>query len=178
MWRNKKFIILAVLTILIIGVTLGGVAIAQADEEETEAAQTANVSSFLDKVAEIYQQNTGVAINADELQKAMTEAGKALKNEALDNFLKKLVASGKINQEQADAYEAWLDSRPEFPTDEFKSWWEARPDVPGLFEPGELPRVGGPFGPMHRGGAFGGKFGGMMGGKFGGWCAPGTDDIN
>lgn len=169
MWRSKKFIIIAVLTVLVLGGTLGGVAIAQADDEENNTTQTANVSSFLDKVAEIYQKNTGVAINADELQKAMTEAGQALKDEALDNYLQKLVTDGKITQEQADQFKTWLDSRPTFPTDAFKQWWDARPDVPGLFGQGDGARIG-PFGGMQRGiGRFGG---GMMGGRFGGWCAP------
>ena len=169
MWRSKRVIIIAVLTVLVLGATLGGVAMAQADDPDVNASQTANVSTFLDKVAEIYQQNTGVAIDAEELQKAMTEAGQQLKDEALDNYLQKLVAEGKITQEQADQFNAWLDSRPTFPTEEFKDWWESRPDVPGLFGTDNGNRIG-PFGGMHRGmGGFG------MGFKLGRWCAPDTE---
>ena len=169
MWRSKKFIIIAVLAVLVLGVALGGVAMAQ-DDEGINASQSANVSSFLDKVAEIYQQNTGVAIDAEELQKAFTEAGQAIRDEAQDKFLEKLVTDGKITQEQADEFKAWLESRPTFPTDEFKDWWESRPDVAGLFGQGN----GGvmPFGGMHRGL---GKFGGGMGGRLGGWCSPDAD---
>lgn len=170
MWRKKKFIIIAVLTVLVLGVALGGVAIAQADEEENAATQTANVS-LLERVAAIYEKNTGVSIDPEALKQAFTEAGQAIKVEAKDRLLDKLVADGRITQEQADALDAWLDSRPSFPTDEFKQWWDARPDVPGLFGEGNQGGIG-PFGGMHRG--FG-RFGGMMGGRFGGWCAPGAN---
>jgi hypothetical protein len=168
MWKSKKFIFVALLVVLVVGGTVGGVAIAQADDQSSSGNQTA-ASTFLDKVAEIYEQNTGVAINADELQKAMTGAEQALKDEALDNYLQKLVDEEKITQDEADAYKAWLDKRPALPTDEFKQWMESRPDIPGLFDKeSRLPM--GPFGGMDRGP---GKFGGMFGGRFGGgWCAP------
>ncbi len=170
MWRSKKHIIIAVLTILVLGVTLGGVAIAQADNEENNVIQTANVSSFLDKVAEIYQQNTGVTIDPEELQKAFTEARQAIRDEALDNYLQKLVDDGTITQEQADQFKAWLDSRPALPIDEFKTWWESRPDIPGLWGNGN----GGPFGGhMFRG--QGRMWGGGMGMRFAIWCPANAD---
>jgi hypothetical protein len=167
MWRNKKFIIIAMLTVLVLAGTIGGVAIAQANDDNYNLPQTGNVS-LLDKVAENYEKNTGVAIDAQELKKAFTEAGQAIRDEALDNYLQKLVTDGKITQEQADQFKAWLESRPTFPTDEFKQWWDARPDIPGLFGQDNDTRMG-PFGGMHRGI---GKFGGGFGERFGGWCAP------
>jgi hypothetical protein len=164
MWRSKKFIIIAVLTILVIGATLGGVAIAQADDQNTNPTPTANVTSFLDKVAEIYQKNTGVTINPQELQKAITEARQAIKDEALNNYLQKLVTAGKITQEQADQFKAWLDAKP---TQAFQQWWDARPDIPGLFGNNG---TGMPFGGIKRGM---GRFG--MGMKSGAWSAPNAD---
>lgn len=168
MWKSKKFIFIALTTILVVGGTLGGLAIAQADDQNSSGNQTA-ASSFLNKVAEIYEKNTNVAINPDELQKAITEAGQELKAQALDNYLQKLVADKTITQEQADQYKAWLDARPALPTDAFKQWMDARPDIPALFGQNSQNRIG-PFGGMNRGP---GKFGGMFGGRFGGgWCAP------
>jgi hypothetical protein len=167
MWRSKKFIIIALLTIVVLGGTLGGVAMAQTDEQSDSQPQ-AGSTSLLDKVAEIYQQNTGVAIDSQELQKAFTEAGQAMKTEALDNYLQKLVTDGKITQEQADQYKAWLNSRPSLPTEEFKNWMDSRPDIPALFGKGNQNSIG-PFGNMNRGL---GKFGGRFGGNFGGWCQP------
>ncbi len=167
MWKSKKFIVTVVLTVIVLGGILGGFAVAQADDQESSQPQAAG-TSLLKKVAEIYEKNTGVAINADELQKAFTEAGQALKDEALENYLQKLVTDEKITQEQADAFKAWLDARPALPTDEFKAWMDARPDIPGLFGQQDRERIG-PFEGMQRG--FG-KFGGGFGDRFGGWCAP------
>ena len=171
MWRSKKFIIIAVLAAVILAGTIGGVALAQTGDDNTSKAQT-KVAALLDKVAEIYQKNTGTAIDSAELQKAITEAGKALRDEAFDKYLQGLVDSDKITQEQADQYKTWLDSRPALPTDEFKAWLDERPDLPALFGQGEDGRMG-PFGRMNRG--FG-KFGGEFRDRFGGWCAPDASD--
>jgi hypothetical protein len=174
MWKSKKFIFIAILVVLVVGGTLGGVAIAQADDQSSSANQTA-ASTFLDKVAEIYEKNTNVAINPDELQKAFVEAGQALKDQALDNYLQKLVNDKTITQDQADAFKAWLSKRPAFPTDQFKQWMESRPDIPGLFGNGDGQRIR-PFGGMRGPGKFGEGFRGMFGGRLGGgWCAPDTN---
>lgn len=172
MWRSKKFIVIAVLTMLVLAGTIGGVAIAQANDDENTPPESGNIS-LLDKVAEVYEKNTGVAINTQELQKAFVEAGQAIRDEAQDRFLQKLVTDDKITQEQADQFKAWLDSRPALPTDEFKAWMEARPDIPALFGKGNDGRMG-PFGGMNRG--MMGKFGGGFGGRFGAWCAPDANE--
>jgi len=163
MWRSKKFIIVAVLTVLVLGAALGSVAIAQADDENTNTTETANASSFLEKVAEIYQTNTGVAIDPEALQQAITEARQALRDEALYDYLEKLVADGTITQAQADEFTAWLEAKPSLPVDEFQEWWNARPDLPGIFGGNDGSGMG-PFGQMHR--AF--KLGEGIGFKFGG----------
>ncbi len=145
MWRKKSFIIVAALTVLVLGATLGSVAMAQADDENS----TDNASSFLEKVAEVYQTNTGVAIDPEALQQAITEARQTLRDEALDNYLQELVDNGTITQAQADEFKAWLDAKPDLPVDEFQEWWNARPDMPGLF--GNNNGTGmGPLGRMHR----------------------------
>ncbi len=147
MWRSKKFVIIAILTVVVLAGILGGVAIANADDENTtQTGTTNNFSTLLDKVATIYQQNTGVAIDSQELQKAFTEAQKEMRNEALDKYLNSLVDQGKITQDQAKQYKDWLNSKPDVPV-----------------------------GPGFKGGPRGfGRFGGMFGGKFGGWCPPAT----
>jgi hypothetical protein len=167
MWRSKKFIIIAVLTVLVLGGTLGGVAIAQADDQNNDttptATATANVSSFLDKVAEMYKNDTGVTIDPQALQKAITEARQALCKAAMDNYLQKLVSEGKITQDQADQFMTWWDSKPTLPIDEFQQWWNARPDIPGLF--GQSNNGMGMFGNMHGIGKIRGWFGGRIFGQ-------------
>jgi type VI protein secretion system component VasK len=145
MWRKKKFIIIAVLTMVVLAGILGGVAIANADDQNTnQTSNTNNFTTLLDKVATIYQQNTSVAIDSQELQKAFTQAQQEMQNEALDKYLNSLVDQGKITQDQAKQYKDWLNSKPDVPV-----------------------------GPGFKGGLRGfGKFGGMFGGRFGGWCPP------
>jgi hypothetical protein len=170
MWRSKKFIIIALAAVLVVGGILGGVVAAQANDEDSSQPQERG-TALLEKVAEIYEKNTGVTINAEELQKAFAEAGQAIQDETRDAFFQKLVEEGKITQEQADQFKAWLEDRPTFPTDEFKAWWDARPDMLNLFGEKDSLRIG-PFGGMHQ--DFG-KFREGFGGKFGGWCAPDTE---
>jgi hypothetical protein len=95
----------------------------------------------------MYKNDTGVIIDPQALQKAITEARKALCDEALTNYLQKLVSEGKITQEQADQFETWWDAKPTLPIDEFQQWWNARPEIPGLFGGEGM----GPFGGMHGG---------------------------
>lgn len=136
MWRSKKFVIIAVLAAVVLAGTLGGVALAQTGDE----ASPPKIGTLLEKVAGIYQANTGTAIDAAELQKAFEQAGKELAAGARDSYLQKLVEDGKLTQEQADQYKGWLDSKP------------------------DVPFAAGPRAHMGRGGF--GAFGGM----FGGWC--------
>jgi type VI protein secretion system component VasK len=145
MWRKKKFIIIAVLTMVVLAGILGGVAIANADDQNTNQTSTTNpFTTLLDKVATIYQQNTSVAIDSQELQKAFTQAQTEMQTEALDKYLNSLVDQGKITQDQAKQYKDWLNSKPNVPV-----------------------------GPGAKGGLRGfGRFGGMFGGRFGGWCPP------
>jgi hypothetical protein len=134
--------------VVVLGAILGGYIVAQANDQNTNQSDNQtpnNFSTLLDKVASIYQQNTNVAIDATELQKAFTQAQKEIRSDALDKYLNSLVEKGKINQDQANQYKDWLNSKP---------------DVP--------------IGPGLKGGPRGfGRFGGMFGG-FRGRCAPDT----
>lgn len=120
MWRNKKFIIITLLVLVVLGGTLGGIAIAQANDQGNTtavAAVTGNntqLSALLDKIVTIYQQNTGVTLNAQELLKAFQQAIKENRDTALDNYLNSLVSKGKITQDQANQFKTWLESRPDF----------------------------------------------------------------
>jgi len=141
MWQSKKFILVAVLAAVVLVGSIGGVVLAQANNGD-DSQPKAQYEALLDKVCAIYEQNTGVAIDSQELQKAFTQAQSQMRDEALDNYLKNLVGQGKITQEQADQY---------------LKWWQSRPDVP------IAPGLGGRG--MHHG------FGGASGG-FGGWFGP------
>jgi len=168
---SRKLIIIGVLCVVMLAGTLGGFAIINAaDDDSTNTTQTA-LTTLMDQVAQVYEQNTGTAINPAELEKAFEEAGTAIRTEKMDQWLQSLVDDGKITQVQADEFKTWLNARPGIAlTDEFKTWMESRPDIPGLFG-------GRGFGGMMP---FGGRQGfGMMGNKiaqgFRG-CLPDIDD--
>jgi len=145
MWRSKKFIIIAsVVAALVLVGSLTGVALAQ-----TGSAGSSG-KTLLARVAEI------LGISQQKVEDAFDQAQKDMQNEALDNYLNKLVEEKKITREQADQYKAWLQTRPDMSQYEqqLKDWQEARPDIPsGLKEwqqarpnitvPGNLGRLGG-----------------------------------
>ncbi|MCX6009794.1 MAG: hypothetical protein NTW48_07170 [Chloroflexi bacterium] len=113
MWRSKKFIIVAVLAAVILTGSISGVVLA-ADNGDNNQPGAKN-EALLDKVCAIYEQNTGTTIDAQALKEAFTQAQDEMRTEALDEYLQKLVDEGKITQEQADQYKAWLETRPDVP---------------------------------------------------------------
>ena len=119
MRRSRKFILIGLLVLVVLGGTLGGIAIAQANDQgnTTTPAATGNntqLSALLDKIVTIYQQNTGVALDAQQLLKAFQQAAKENRDAALDTYLNNLVTKGKITQDQANQFKTWLQSRPDF----------------------------------------------------------------
>ena len=142
MWRSKKLIIVAVLTAMMLTGSIGGVALAADNGDDSEPE--AKYEALLDRVCEIYQENTGVTIDQEALKDAFAQAQSEMQNEALETWLQSLVEQGKITQEQADDY---------------LEWWQVRPDVPAEFVFGS------------RGGFHG--MGGPRGMRGSGWpCAP------
>jgi len=110
---NRKYILITVLSVAAAVGIVTGVVFAQSDnggDIEPEAQHEA----LLDRVCEIYEENTGVAIDPEALQDAFTAACRELRDEALSEHLQKLVDEGVITQEEADQY---------------LEWWEAMPDI-------------------------------------------------
>jgi hypothetical protein len=114
MWRHKKLILMATLAIVVLAGTIGGVALAQ-DEGTSQGQGTDRQGALLEKVGAIYQQNTGVALDLDQLKTAFTQAQSELRAEAMQNRLQALVEEGTMTQEQADEYLTWWQSRPDLP---------------------------------------------------------------
>ena len=111
-FKKKKVIIIALTTAAaIIGIT-SGVAFAQ-DEDEDIPQPEARQEAMLERICEIYEENTGVAIDAQELQGAFSEFREEMAAEAMNNRLETMVENGIITQEEADQYRNWLESRPE-----------------------------------------------------------------
>ena len=144
MWRSKKFIIIAVLAVVALAGSIGGVVLAQTGDEDN--SPQAQQQALMEKVCAIYQQNTGVAIDSAELQKAFDQVQSEMRQEAQDKFLQSLVDEGKITQEQADQYKAWLEAKPDIPL------LGPGPLAPGFPGAGMRPGFGGPGGGFPGGG--------------------------
>ena len=142
MWRSKKFIIAVSVAVLLAG-SIGGVVLA-ADTEGSSQLE-ARHGQFMDKVCEIYEQDTGISIDQEALKAAFTQAAGEMRAEimqnrpeigpeAMQNRLQNLVDEGKITQEQME---------------ELQGWWDSKPDVTfGFGHPGhgKFPGMGGPCG--------------------------------
>ncbi len=104
MRKNKKLIIIAVVVGIVLVGSLAGAAFAQTASTDGNSGKT-----LLARVAAI------LGIEQQKVEDAFTQAQKEMQNEALDSYLKKLVESGKLTQEQADQYKTWMQSRPDVP---------------------------------------------------------------
>ena len=160
MWRSKKFIVIAVLVVVMLVGGIGRTVLAADDGDDSQPE--ARCGALWDKVSEIYEQNTGVALDQEALEDAFVQAQSEMRDEALDSYLQNLVDQGKITQEQADQFKAWLQAKPdmepfrqqlrewqqvkpEMPP-ELKEWQQSRPDVPvrfGFRGHGRFPGIGG-----------------------------------
>jgi uncharacterized membrane protein len=117
MRKRKWFVPVVVVSVLLIGGITGGVVAAASDssinaEEQIEAANRYQL--LLDRACAIYEEETGVAIDQEQLKDALKQARQEMRQEALENWLQKLVDNGEITQEEAD---------------QLLEWWQSRPDV-------------------------------------------------
>jgi hypothetical protein len=144
--KKKPLVIALIATVASVGITAG---VVFAQDNENAATPEVQQAALMDRACQIYEDNTGVAIDSAALGDAFNQAQEDMQAEAMDNQLQSLVEQGKITQEQADQY---------------KEWWEARPDT--LLSGGSL-----------FGGGSGGQFGPGPGGP-GGQCPPGDTSGN
>jgi hypothetical protein len=125
---------------------IAGEVIAAADDSssitEDQSQPSDRYHVLLDRACAIYEEETGVAIDSEQLRDALDRARGELRDEALETRLQKLVDEGKITQEEADQY---------------LEWWQSRPDI-------ELPLLG--LGRCDSGGGM------MWGGGFQTWDGP------
>jgi len=117
MWRKKKLIIVAVLAIVVLIGVAGGSVLAQ-NGNGSEIQFQSQRAALLDRVCEIYEENTGTTIDQEELRDAFAQATSEMQNEAIQNRLQRMVQEGRMTQGEAD---------------QCLEWWQARPDVAARF---------------------------------------------
>ena len=100
MTRKRWLISTLAAALMALGIA-GGVVLAQ------EADEDSMMKSFAGRVAEI------LGSEETRVQDAMDQARQEMFSERLQNKLDKMVESGRITQEQADEYKAWIKSRPD-----------------------------------------------------------------
>ena len=133
MWRGKKVMVIALAAILLVGSSVG-VVLADDNGDEAGSPPEARHWALLDRVCEIYEENTGTTIDQQALQDAFAQARSEIQAEAMQNRLANLVEQGRIIQDEADQY---------------LEWWQSRPDVSvgfGFRGRGGFRGMGGPLG--------------------------------
>jgi hypothetical protein len=101
-------------------IPIGGIAgevSAAADDSSSNAENQNQIvnrrQALLDRACAIYEEETGVAIDSEQLKDALNQAQSEMRKEALVNLLENLVDEGKMTQGEADQYLEWWQSRPE-----------------------------------------------------------------
>jgi len=129
MSRKMKVLVSALVLVLLL--TVGGTAIALADEAETPVNVPSVVASgVLSRVAEIL--NIPEEDLAEAFRQAREEVREERCEEAFNEALEKAVAEGLLSEEEAR---------------EIREWWAQRPEALG---PGLWQRAGGFLGPQIR----------------------------
>ncbi len=144
MWRSKKVIIAAVLAAILLVGSIGGVALARTGSGSQAGVSFAqNVSDNVSQRSVLFARVAKIlGIDQQKVEDAFAQAQSEIRQEALDSYLQNLVKEGKITQEQADKYKAWLKSKPDMEPfrQQLKEWQQGRPDIP---LPGPSGRFGG-----------------------------------
>ncbi len=128
MKRGKKIALIALMAVVALAGTIGGVAVAQSGDEETTTTSETARFAYLERVCEIYQEKTGVSIDADTLKDALCQAGDEQREQVRNQFRQRLIDEGILTEEQLTELEAWFQAKPDVLTEEFKGWVQSRPD--------------------------------------------------
>ena len=150
MRRGKKIILISILGVVLLAGSIGGVALAQTEDEDNGQPET-RFGAMIERVCQIYDTNTDPDdlypdLDPEALKAAFIEAGSDMRAAAMENRLARMIENGVIDEAQAK---------------ELRDWWESKPEILGKFGFGGRGGFRG-MGRMH-------SAGGMRG--FGGPCA-------
>ena len=149
MKRGKKIALVFLLVVIALVGTIGGVAMAQSGDEEPTTIPETERNAYMERVAEIYQEKTGVPLDVDALKDSYCQAGEEKMEQARAQFRQHLIDEGIFTEDELTALE---------------DWWAAKPDVSP-----EFPQLKNRF--QYR---FNRGFGGGFSWGFGGWCQNGN----
>jgi len=130
--------------VLAAAVLLAGAVVAVNADDGQQAAGLRPAGKILDRVAQILD------IDRQTLIDAFKKAGGEVRQQGLIDRLDKLVADGKLTEDEADQYKTWLTAKPsgvviapqvmkdllkngkitQAQWDEWKAWWDKKPNIP------------------------------------------------
>ncbi len=119
MWRKKRFILVGILAAIVLVGSIAGVALARTGTAGTTAQSgivgaASDNTGFWTKFAANLS-SVGVTVDQQTLQNAYTKTQQQVQDEALDSYLNKQIAAGKITADDAAKYKAWVKSKPSLP---------------------------------------------------------------
>jgi hypothetical protein len=100
MWFRRRIILIPLGIAVLLAGSIAGIAFAQDSTGSSGNPLFARVATIL-------------GIDQTELEDAFAQAQKEMRDEALTDYLGKLVEEGKITQAEADQYRGWWDSKPD-----------------------------------------------------------------
>jgi len=115
MQRSRKFIIILASAAVVVALSIGGVVLAQENSGGGASQPEVRHVALLERACEIYEENTGTAIDAEELKDAFAQAQGERFAAAMEARLDRMVEEGVLDETEAQ---------------ELLEWWESRPDVP------------------------------------------------
>ncbi|MDP2718287.1 MAG: hypothetical protein Q8P44_00420 [Dehalococcoidia bacterium] len=122
MKSRKKFIVIALAAVTVIAGSISGVAFAQSGGN--------GYGALIERAGQIYQENTGAALDVQALKDAFTQAQGEMREKSIQAQIEK----GRITQEQADQFKAWQQAKPD--TEQFRqgfeAWKQGKPGMPSL----------------------------------------------
>lgn len=128
MKRHRKILLAVFLAAVVLAGSIGGVVLASDSDEESGTEP--ELGSFFDRVLELYQEKTNTVIDREAFQESFNQAREEMREaRPSSRSHDSLFDDEVLTQEQRDEIEAWLEARPEFPTEEFKEWLESKPDL-------------------------------------------------
>ena len=100
MWFRRRIILIPLGIAVLLAGSIAGIAFAQDSTDSSGNTLFARVATIL-------------GIDQTKLEDAFAQAQKEMRNEALTDYLDKLVEEGKITRAEADQYRGWWDSKPD-----------------------------------------------------------------
>lgn len=115
---TKKKVVISIASALLVLVAIFGTTLAVSADDDSITPAT---SSIMERVAELYKNNTGITLDPNQLQAAFDEAHQEMREQSRNTMLERLIENGVITEEEANDLRNWLDEKPDIDFSGLKS---------------------------------------------------------